>query len=407
MRQKTPGAYSCLCRGVLGVFIILLITLSALGDEVNYVLGNDAIEQARAGSGVASPRSAAWMLLNPAGLTQLERRYDFSVGMIVSDIILEPGGLIGNRFDAPLKSDRVGIAPTGGFVFPLSTGTLGLGMYAPIGGRTAYKKPRNVLERILPRNADRRLEYIHTKLALAYAYEFENGWSAGIAVHGSLTGLRTDHYIPDLRPTSGGHEWEKVLGFGFGLGVYRAWDRFAVGAAYTSRHWTEAMERYGDIARHHTDLPQMFQAGIAYKVRPDLEFTADYRFVKWSEMAFFGEKPQRYGLNWGDQQGIRIGVEWKSSPRLSLMAGFAHMNSPIDRNNVFTNGLVPVVSENHATTGFDFLLNEQVSMQLTYQRSFKKQIEDTGKGGFFSFFARGTRLQGSADVVRIGLTYRF
>lgn len=407
MPESAPLLPKPLISGGLTAFFLFAILLPVSADEVNYVLGNDAIEQARAGSGVASPRSAAWMLLNPAGLTALERRYDFSVGMIVSDIEFNPGGLIGNPFDGPLKSDRVGIAPTGGFVFPLSQGTLGLGMYAPIGGRTAYPKPRNILERILPSNGDRRLEYIHSTLALAYAYEFENGWSAGLALHGSLTGLRTDHYIPKLRPTAGNNEWEKVLGFGFGLGIYRSWERFAIGAAYTSRHWTESMERYGDIARHNTDLPQMVQAGIACKLHPDLEFTADYRFVNWSEMAFFGEKPQRYGLNWGDQQGLRLGVEWKTTPRLTLMAGYAHMNTPIDRDHVFTSGLVPVVSEDHATAGIDFMLNEKVSMQFTCQHSFEKKLKDTGKGGFFSFLAKGSTLQGSASVMRLGITYRF
>src|SRR5690606_12666317 len=144
-----------------------------------------------------------------------------------------------------------------------------------------FDQSRSTLGRL--RNADRRSALEVAMVPFAYAHRFDNGWAVGAAFLGEVGRIRSDSLTLRLRPTRGDYEWDWTLGYGWQIGVYKQWERWGFGASYRSRQDLEAFEKYKDLTRFSIDLPPQFQAGVAYRIRPELELLADYKYIGWTE----------------------------------------------------------------------------------------------------------------------------
>lgn len=347
------------------------------------------------------------MNLNPASIVDLEKRVDLNLNVVFPKLTLRPQGFGANTSDGILTSDVIGAIPTGGAIFPLKTGTLGVGLYLPLGGGVDFGHSRNVVAAASPDESDRRLEYIHGQLTLAYAYRFESGWAVGAALFGSLTRCRTDHATTYVISTQGANRWDDAFGVGFGLGIYRRWERFAIGASYTSPNWSQRLTKYGDLLWYPVDLPQAVQAGIAVKLTPHWELTLDFKYQDWGAMDFFGRKTAEAGLGWRDQRAIKAGLEWKAAERITLMAGFSHANTPIDEDHVFASALEPACVEDHVTAGVTIAINPRAQFHIVFLHAFSNSLTETGQGDLYSLLGRGTEITTSANSISLGYTMLF
>ncbi len=396
---------ACLCLAILASFMFAAPTAKA--SEGVFLLGNDALQLGRASSGVASPRSAYWSYMNPASMVDLERRFDINWYTVFTDVELKPSGLLGNRFDE-LESDKIANIASSGFILPLETGVLGGGFFIPSGSGVDYEHSRTWFSRIFQGNHDRRLDYQHMRAVLSYAYEFDNGWALGLSLHGSLSRFRTDHITLKFTPCTGHNEWDEALGAGFGLGLYKSWDRFSVGLAYSSRHWTQSMDKYKDLLGNPLDTPQIIQAGVAWRVHPKVELTLDYKWLNWESVPTYGSTVARGGgFNWDDQNGVKFGVEWKAHRKWTLMAGYAFTTTSIDDDHVYLSALVPVAVEEHWTAGFTHHINEKNDIHLVGVWAPENTLEDSGTGDIFSRVGKGSKLSAGALSVCLGYSYKF
>ena len=386
--------------------VALMITGAAYASEGVFLFGNDPVQMARGSSGIASPRTAYWAYMNPASIVDLERRADVACYTVFTDIKMKPKGLIGNTLDDTLKSQGMFNIVSGGVILPLEKGTLGFGMYIPSGTGVDYPHSRNILQRITS-NADRRLTYEHIRLVGAYGYEFDNGWALGFGLHTSVTRFRTDHITLGLSSTQGSFEWDEALGAGFNIGVYKAWEKWAIGGTYTSRHWTQKLDSYADLLDNTLDTPHIFHVGVGYKVTPKLELTADYKFLWWKEVGQYGGHMFDCGFNWDNQHGVKFGLEYKASEKWVLMAGFAHSNTPVDRDHAFLSGLVPVTVEDHITAGCTYHINENHEVHLTLINGLMNTVKDSGRGDLFSRFARGSEIMSGGKSFVLGYSYKW
>ncbi len=392
-------------RGAL-TLVLLLFSAGAWAGEGVFLLGNDALQLGRASSGVASPRSAYWSYMNPASMTDLDRRFDINYYAVFAKVTLEPRGLLGNRLDGPLVSDDIFHIVSSGFIWPLETGTLGGGIFIPSGSGVDYPNSRNIISRLFHGNADRRLAYQHIRGVLAYAHEFNNGWSVGLGLHLSVNRFRTDHLTVGLRSASYANQWDSAYGAGLGVGVYRRWERLAVGANFSSRHWTEAMSKYKDLLSSPLDTPRVAQVGVAYKVTPKVELTADYKWLHWRRINTYGSSIfSGGGFGWTNQHGVKFGVEWLAHPKWTLMAGYAYSNTPIRKNGVFLAGLVPVVAEHHVTGGVSHKINEKHAVHLSGIWAPKHKMRERGKGDLLSRLGKGTTIEGRGVSAVLGYSY--
>ncbi|MGC8738701.1 MAG: hypothetical protein ACP5UA_08665 [Candidatus Hydrogenedens sp.] len=237
---------------VIASFLFTIMNNLSANEGV-FVLGNDAFQLGRASSGIASPRSAYWCYMNPASMVELDKRLDINWYIVKTDIEMQPRGILGNRLE-DLDGDGLFNIASGGMIIPLETGTLGFGLYVPSGTGVDYQSSRNLLLRLF--NADRRLFYQHARLVVAYAYKFDNDWALGLGLHGSISRFKSDHITLNLLPTKGDFEWDDSLGAGFNISIYKRWNKFALGATYTSRHWTEKFHKYNDLLKYPLDQPK-------------------------------------------------------------------------------------------------------------------------------------------------------
>lgn len=401
-----------LTRFALSCLLALLAATTAWASEGVFLLGNDALQLGRASSGVASPRSAYWSYMNPASIVDLERRFDTNLYTVFTDIDFEPKGIIGNRFESPLESNGIFEILSTGLIWPLKHGTLGGGLYVPSGTGVEYDHSRNLLSRFFSDNSDRQLDYQHFRLVLSYGYKFENGWALGGSLHGSVSRFSTDHITLGLHKAFADTGWDQGLGAGFGLGLYKKWDKWAVGVAYSSRHWTESMDRYSDLLKNSLDTPRIVQAGIAYAITPNLELTADFKYLNWKDVKSYGANLYfTGGFCWDDQYGVKLGLEWKLNDQWTLMTGFSHTNSPVSNDHVFLAGLVPVVVEDHLTAGFTYKFNKAHEIHVVACHAFEKTMTESGKGlgngDIFSVLGKGSVLSSSAESLCLGYSYKF
>ena len=398
---------SGLAQALVAGLVVGVSAITVQANEGVFLTGYDTLQMQRANAGVASPRNASWMVLNPAGLVDVEPRLDLNFYGVFTNAKLDPEGLIGNPFFGELQGTDSILIPSMGMVYDLPVGKLGLGTYVLSGSKVDYGRSRNVVAALFLGNADRRLEYQHFRAPIAYAYEFDNGWAVGASLHPSYSRLRTDHLTLQILPPENEFEWDTAWGMGFGLGVYKSWDRWSVGLGYISRNWVQHFEKYEDFLEHPVDLPHIIQAGVSYKVRPDLEVSLDYKFLDWADINNYGTDVRKSSFDWDSQHGVKLGVEWVHNEQFTFRAGYSYTNTPISEDHVFVSGLVPVNTEQHTTIDFTYSPNPGHESSLTYLHAWEKELEDRGTGDIFSRFARGTTLRTQADGISLQYSYKF
>jgi len=392
--------------------VVLLAVLVLWGDvawgsEGLLLLGNSPIQASRAGAGVASPRDSSWAMTNPASIVKLDRRLDLNLSIVRPKVGLKARGIGGNPFARDIHCHPLRVVPAGGgVIWPLEHGTLGLAHLVPCGLDVRLPKSRNLLW-FFQGNGDRRAEFFQTRLVLAYAREFGRGWSAGLSVNGSLSMVRTDHETPFLMQTRGDHSWDEAFGGGFSVGLFKEWDRLSAGVSYQSRQWNERFGEYKDLFWFPINLPEVIQAGIAYKLTPKLEVVADYKMTPWSETRFFGNRRIDGGLDWHDQHAVKVGLEWVVNDRWTARAGFSHSTAAADRRNVFATALVPNLIVDQAAVGFSHTLSETSEIHVTYARCFGNRVTGTFRGDFYTFIGGHSEVSLAADEVALGYTLKF
>lgn len=397
-----------LLPSVAFLFGLIFHAAPAVANEGVFLFGNDVQQLGRAGSGVASPRSAYWSYVNPASMVDIESRIDLSLYNVFPNVESKPRGLMGNRLDGTLKAGGMFNILSGGGIYNMERyGTIGGGLYIPSGTGVEYDHSRNILTRLFQGNKDRRLTYQHFRLVLSYAYEFPYGFALGASLHTSLSRFRSDHITLKFRPTEGDNEWDNALGIGYGVGVYKTWERFAIGASYISRHYTQKMHKYKDLLRYSLDTPQIIQVGVAWKVIPQVELTADYKFLNWKGIPTYGNKLLKGGFNWHDQWAVKLGIEWTIDEHWRVMAGYAHASTPIDKDHVFLSTLVPVTCEDHITTGFTYSYKEHHEFHFVFILGIPKTMKDTGRGDLLSHLGKGSELSSNGESFAIGYSYKF
>lgn len=391
---------------LLGLAFLLPLVSAQAGEGV-FLLGNDALQLGRASSGVASPRSAYWSYMNPATMVDLERRLDVNWYSVLATSNMNSRGLLANPFHGTQTSENLFNIASTGFIIPLKTGTLGGGLFIPSGAGVDYPHSRTWLG-LLQGNADRRLSYQHIRGVLSYAYRFDNGWSLGLGLHLSLNRFRTDHITLGLSCAERSNRWDQSLGAGLGFGVYRAWEKLSVGMSYSSRHWTQSMRKYSDLLSSPLDTPRTIQLGLAYRITPKFEVTADYKWLHWRRIRTYGSPMFRSGgFGWTNQSGIKLGAEWKVHPQWTLAAGYAYSNSPVRKDVAFLSALVPVVVEHHATMGISHAINEKHEVHLTGVYAFRNRVRESGRGDLMSLAGYNTTIESKAVSAVLGYTYKW
>ncbi len=392
----------------MALSLVIGFSQKASATDGHQLIGIGVLQEGTGGAGVASPKDSTWVLLNPAGIVGLDRRVDFSFEYFRPYRYVEPHGIVmPNTGAGRMGDDGAFPIPAMGAVFPCGQGAFGVGLFAVNGMGVDYRKSRTTIPGLFGQNFDRRTQYGVMKLSLAYAYRFDNGWSVGVGANLDYERFKTDMLTLGFWETAGKNQWDDGLGGGLSLGVYKNWDRWSVGAAYTTPQWVQTFSKYKDLLPNPLDLPQTVQAGVAFKVTPDVELVLDYKFINWTGVYQIARDPIKGGFGWKDQHVVKAGVTWTVNPKWTLRAGASYGNSPITDKVVFANALFPAITELSLTTGVTYAVTENSDIHFAYEHAFGNNMTDSGKGDLFSFVGKGTKIHLDENCFTVGYSYKF
>jgi long-chain fatty acid transport protein len=162
----------------------------------------------------------------------------------------------------------------------------------------------------------------------------------------------------------GGIDWTIAPGFRFGL-------------AATSRIYMNKFEKYANLFAEQGDfdIPASVQAGIAVDLAPNLTVMADYKHIWYSSVAAIANPSNRFlsgiplgadngsGFGWKDVDVFKVGIEWRSSPSLTLRAGYSYNTSPLRSEDVMFNILAPATVQHHISAGAQFKLTDRMDLE--------------------------------------------
>lgn len=395
-----------LCRWGCGAIVLLAgVARASDGNELNAV---GAVQQGTAGAGLASPQDATWTLLNPASITKLDARIDASMQLFFLHLESHPAGsvLASNPFAGQMEVDSALPIPSAGVVLPLKVGTLGFGAFGMQGNAADFPHPRTTLA--LLKNNDRRSSYQVARLPIAYAYEFDNGWSIGGAIVPVATRFNTDSITLTLQPTVGDAMWRYGFGIGFQVGVHKDWEKFSLGGSYSSRIWMQDYATYeSDLVTWNLDLPQKLQVGLAWRPAKRWEVVADYKWTEWSATRLFGNNTIHGGLGWRNQSSFKLGVIWDVNDKWTLRAGAAYGRSPIRDQYIFANAISPALADTHLAAGATYRIGAHHEVHAAFTHVFPESATENGQGDVFSLLGKGTRTAYGEDSLTVQYTYKF
>ncbi len=356
------------------VVAIAAVTIQIHATEGINLIGIGPVQQGTAGAGVASAKDSTWLILNPAGLTDVEMSVDASFQIF-----------------APVRTMNSTTSPAGeqsdhsAFVIPsISTsfgcchgenGSLGLGIYGTSGMGVDYSPGLGAMGSMT--------ELSIAKMTATYAYKFgDSGFSIGAGPIFVISQFKTD-----MMGSSG--EWDTAYGVGAIIGINQHIGRFTIGGSYMSEQFMSDFDDYtgpamgpDSVLRDSLNLPQQITVGAAYNVLDNLELALDYRWVGWGELDTFGGTFPN-GFGWENQNIVKAGVTWGVTESLTLRGGFSYGKSPIDEDTAMSNALFPAIMETHLACGASYAW-EKWAAHFAYIHALENDLtadgEDLGGG---------------------------
>ena len=377
--------------------LLITITSATLVEATEGInlIGIGPVQQGTAGAGVASAKDSTWLILNPAGLTQIERNVDASLQYFAPRRTMNStlNGGAGEQSDhsaffIPTISASLGCCDNTNQFF-------GIGVYGTSGMGVDYNQPR-----IAGSGGDSMTELAVAKMTISYAQKFDNGLSLGAGPVFVFSHLRTDMFN-GIAPQSG--EWDEAVGIGFIVGAnQKINDKLSIGASYISEQYMTEFDEYEDLLDGSLNLPQQLTVGLAYNVRTNLEVVVDYRWLGWSQLDTLGDQ-----FGWNDQHIVKAGVTWGATDRLTLRSGISHGNSPIDADSAFGNTLFPAIIETHLACGLSYEF-DRFTLHAAFTHALEETVTANGNdAGPMASFANGTEISMSQNSFTIGASFAF
>jgi len=427
------------------------------------LIGIGAYQKGMGGAVTANPQSAMTAITNPAGMAAIGDRADFSAEAFMPDRTVDftDQNLQGEKQDSEVSMYAV---PSLGWAAPVSDGSdfyFGGGMYGTSGLGVDYA-PTNFTGTGVSFDGYSNIQF--WQMAPTLAWKQSNQLKLGAALNIDYQAVSFTERIvqPDggLPAGAAGYSNDTIfnlgrtaqgIGFGVSLGaLYDINSMVSVGVTYKSKQSFSAMEYQlrgdglgglrddiqnfpnggGGTVSANTgtykmdlDYPQQAALGIKVQPMPKLRISADIKWINWSDTMdklaikgnfdVNGPGPSKAALNpgWDDQTVYALGVNYEATPDLQLRAGYNYAESPIGKEDVFANIILPAVVQSHFTLGGTYALNNHWDVTFAYMKAFKNDVK--GKGDIPTSFQgsfgqdSNTKISLSEDSYTLNLGYRF
>jgi long-chain fatty acid transport protein len=347
-------------------------------------------------TGVAVISSAESVFFNPAGISFLDGKMNFSLGVsgILADTKYE-NSEFGDSF-----STESGISTPLNFYATYKANdwlSFGLGVYTPYGSSVEWEKDWSGSH--LVNNIDLQAIFVQPTIALKISDKLSIG-GGPIYVNGAVNFNK--NLSRSLTDANGNRtnvtvEQKGISAWGYTLGMMiKPIENLNIGFNYRSKVIVKAENGDADFQNVSPNLPNdlsdgSFNAelplpaeitlGLSYKFCKKFLFAFDYNFAKWSEYealvvefdndANISTSPRDYQ----DSETFRFGLQYDATKKITVRTGIYFDGSPV-QDGYFA----PETPRNDSTgytTGLSYKINDKLSIDASFLYLHFKEIENS------------------------------
>ena len=340
----------------------------------DHMLGLSAIQNGMAGAVVAAPQEATTVLVNPAGMAELnikDVRFDLGVGF------LNPVREV-NGFDS---DSNLYMMPSGAVAFRVDDQlTLGMGLGGVSGSGVDFPDTMAA-----PGYQSLVTTKQFFKVAPGFAYRVTDSVSIGATVNLNYQSLALSGFSP-----TGRFDLPQNQVFGWGVTAGLIWKlnpQLQFGAAWSSKQNMSEFEWNTPAGKITMDMdaPQTFTVGLAWKPMPGLLIEGDIKRIWYSDVldkvsigrpaGYTGAVPAAMPFGWSDQMVYAVGIQQDIGDKTQVRAGFNYGESPIGPEDVNANLGSLAVVEKHLSLGVSRKFSEKVTGSLSYVHAFNNSVK--------------------------------
>ncbi|PCM44812.1 OmpP1/FadL family transporter [Marinobacter sp. ANT_B65] len=369
----------------LGVFALAtLAPTTALATNGYLSHGYGTISMGMAGAGSALSQDSMAAATNPAGMVFVGNRIDGGIEVFSPrreysvDGPLSPPPAFSLQPGTYESSKNGFLIPHFGFNRELSdTTAFGVSVFANGGMNTDYSGDNGGT--FYGGRAGVNLEQLF--IAPTVAWEFADNQAIGISPiiayqRFSAEGLQSFAPFSSDASALSGNGTDDAWGYGYQIG----WQGEITDTLRGGISWRNIVEM-GEFDKYQGlfaeqgdfDIPQMFNAGIAWSGIQNHWILLDIQHIRYSEINSVGNPvmpitpgslgtDQGAGFGWDDMTIVKLGWQWQQSPDHAWRAGVSYGESPISSEDVLLNILAPGVQEWHFTGGFTHGFSENLEL---------------------------------------------
>lgn len=341
------------------------------GDQM---LGFTAIQNGMAGAVVAAPQDAATILINPAGLAELdikEVRFDLGLGFLNP-----PREVNGFESDSNLYA-----MPGGAVAFRVNDKlTLGMGLGGLAGSGVDFADTSAAA----PGNQMAVTTRQMFKVSPGFAYRINDALSVGATLNLNFQSMAMQGFNP-LAASYWYLPQNQVYGWSASAGlIWKLNKQLQLGAAWTSKarmsdfEWNTAQ---GKVTMG-IDGPQTLALGLAWKPMPGLLIEGDVKQIWFSKvmnsaiptLPAGSPVPAAFNFGWSDQTVYALAVQKDIGDKMQVRAGFNYGKSPIGAEDVNSNVGAVAIVEKHLTLGLSRKFSDKATGSVSYVHGFEESM---------------------------------
>ncbi len=365
--------------------ITAFVPATALATNGYFSHGYGTINKGMAGAGSALSQDSITAATNPAGMAFIGNRIDGGLEVFSPRRKYSVEG-------KPQQDDMFPLAPgdyqssRDGFVIPhlgfnrklSDTTAFGVSVFANGGMNTEY--PGEEGGPFYGGRTGVNLEQLF--IAPTWSWEFSENQAFGISPviayqrfeAKGLQGFGDFSSDPSAVSNNGDDD---AWGYGFQIGWQgKITDTLRGGVSWRNILEMEEFDQYQGLFAEQGDfdIPQMFNAGIAWSGIQDHWILLDVQHIKYSEVNSVGNPllpnlmtaplgaDQGAGFGWDDMTIVKLGWQWQQNQKNAWRAGLSYGESPISDEDVLFNILAPGLQEWHFTGGFTHNFSENLEL---------------------------------------------
>ncbi|MBA3237631.1 MAG: outer membrane protein transport protein [Parachlamydiaceae bacterium] len=389
--------------------VLFTATISTTNTASAFIAGTRA--PGMGSTGIAYPQDAFAGAYNPAGILEVEDRFDLSASSIFNR------GTAIIQFDrTPANEDKEKINGKFNPFNHLASFDFGLGInqtfctnicgyswewavglvaYNWERQKTSYSKRVPLLTK--EKKSKLGMEYIHDVVSPIISLRVTDCHTIGFSFDYhiqrlSIKGLEQfrheNHSYSPSHVTNNGDSYSR--GFGATIGwAWEATDGLTIGAIYRSKTKMSRFHKYkGFFAQGGAiDSPAQWGVGAAYQFLPCATVTADIEWIEWDQIKALHnpllQKDKKIGLagtdhgpgfGFNNQVVYRLGIDYAINQFWTVRAGYQYANTVTKKSQTMLNLLFCKTSEHLASFGVSYMLTPCNEISFFYAHSFENEV---------------------------------